>query len=155
MRNVDGSLFKYETYPNSLPKISFQDIKISNSSDPNFLIALFDSGQIENVELINVEARTYPMFYVQNAGSFSIENAYARNFSGPFISVQQVLRQNLKNLSFYNVSTSEANSLVLLTRYSNTTDIQFKADNQSTVLSDFFIDVWKIKGLGNDFIIGI
>ncbi len=149
MGNLDGSLlrylpdtsqflFKYDV----LPKVSLQDIKIENSSNTNFLIFWLDGGQVENVELTNVEFKTFPVFYFQNAGTVSIENVYGRNISGSFVTLSQVFSQDLENFMFENVSTYEENSLILLTRDSNITKLGLRASaGQSTVIANFFIDV--------------
>ncbi len=146
---IDASFLGYSPYDEGArSQISLQDIKISNSSNANFLSFYSDSGQIENVELVNVTSKGSPVFFFLGGGTVSLQNISGRNISGSVISLEQVYSQNLKNITFENASVSQGpQNLILLTRYSNISKLGFtrKAD-QSTIITDLLIDVWKIRG---------
>ena len=158
IRIVDSLLLEYSpiysTLPYEfLPQMLLQNIKISNSSNSNFLIKSQGNSQIENVELVNVTSRTSPVFCFSYGVAVSIKNIYGRNIYGSAISLEQVFSQNLQNLTFHNVSKSPDYStlgsqyFIFLTRYANITNpaiyehVPTGNTDQSTVITDFFIDV--------------
>ncbi len=154
---IDGFLLEYTIYyhmlsfpDNFLSQISLQNIKIEDSSNTNFLIHYPESGQVENFELVNVTSNTFSMFSFEEVGTVSIKNITGRDISGSLVSLEQVFSQHIENISLYNVSTSQGNSLIRLTMYLNITEITeygiMASANPSIVITDFFIDVWKIRG---------
>ena len=145
----DNSFEPYEITPS---KVSLQDIKIENSSNANFFISFSNQSQVENVELVNVESKRFPVFFFQESSAVSVKNIYGRNIAGSVVFLYQVLSQNLEDLTFYNVSISQEKSLIILKRYPE----PFPSVEQSTVIADFFINVNGAREeFRADFIIGI
>jgi len=135
------------SFSDVLSDVSLQDIKIYNSSNANLLIDLFGGAQVENVELVNVTSKMSPALSFWKVATVSVKNIYGRNISGSVVSLEQVLSQNLENLTFYNVSNSQkySQNLILLTRYSNVTTLGLRPNiDESTVIAGFFIDVYKM-----------
>jgi len=137
----------YSTLPfayNPYSQISLQNIKIENCSQTNFWVQNPDSSQVENVELLNVTFKKSPVFSFKEVGIVSIKNIYGRNISGSLISLDGVFSQDLENLTFGNVSTSPKYFI----RFSGDVENRDFAENadRSIVITNFFIDVWKIRG---------